>query len=107
MHKIRKSPTGSDCLIVLSEEFIAVSNGYVCAAPLMEDKGILELVQRSKNIIDADSDDEKGMNNAVCVSTSSEMRNVMTSMHFYLDIHSNGEKNNKVDDTEHLLTIGR
>ncbi|GFV61315.1 uncharacterized protein TNCV_4103731 [Trichonephila clavipes] len=43
----------------------------------MADKDILEFVQSSKNIIDADSDDELEMNNAVPVPISSEMRNVM------------------------------
>ncbi|GFY30601.1 hypothetical protein TNCV_3117631 [Trichonephila clavipes] len=43
----------------------------------MADKDILEFVQNSKNIIDADSDDENEMINAAPVPTSFEMRNVM------------------------------
>ncbi|KFM70311.1 hypothetical protein X975_18700, partial [Stegodyphus mimosarum] len=46
----------------------------------MADKDILEFVQSSKNIIDADSNDENEMNNAGPVPTSSEMKNVMKSM---------------------------
>ncbi|GFV87759.1 hypothetical protein TNCV_780411 [Trichonephila clavipes] len=37
----------------------------------------LEFVQSSQNIIDADSDDENEMNDAVAVPASSEMRNTM------------------------------
>ncbi|GFV92355.1 hypothetical protein TNCV_3949651 [Trichonephila clavipes] len=44
------------------EEFVAVDNDNVCTTPIMMDKSILELVQSSKNIIDADSDDESEMN---------------------------------------------
>uniref|UniRef100_A0A8C4RFJ1 HTH CENPB-type domain-containing protein n=1 Tax=Erpetoichthys calabaricus TaxID=27687 RepID=A0A8C4RFJ1_ERPCA len=64
---------------------------------------ILEFVQSSKNIIDADSDDENEMNNAAPVPTSSEMRNIMKSMRSYLDAHSNGEMNNKIDDIEQFV----
>ncbi|GFX30674.1 hypothetical protein TNCV_4861981 [Trichonephila clavipes] len=58
-------------------------------------KDILEFVQSSKSIIDADSDKEYEMNNAAPVSTSSEKRNIMKSMCSYLDAHSNGERNKK------------
>ncbi|GFV48941.1 hypothetical protein TNCV_1093411 [Trichonephila clavipes] len=77
----------------------------VCTAPIMADKEILEFVQSSKNIINADFDDENEMNNAP-VPISSEMRNIMKSMLSYLDALSNGEMNNKMDDIEQfLLTI--
>ncbi|GFW37358.1 hypothetical protein TNCV_859651 [Trichonephila clavipes] len=66
----------------------------------MADKDILEFVQSSKNIIDADSDVQNEMNNAASVPISCEMRNTMKSMHSYLDAHSNGEMNNKMDDIE-------
>ncbi|GFW24809.1 hypothetical protein TNCV_1960751 [Trichonephila clavipes] len=68
----------------------------------MADKNSLEFVQSSKNII-ADSVEENYMNNLASVPTSSEMRNVMKSIRrheSYLDIHSNGEMNNKTDDIE-------
>ncbi|GFW67116.1 HTH_Tnp_Tc3_2 domain-containing protein [Trichonephila clavipes] len=42
----------------------------------MADKDILELVQSSKNIIDANSDDENERNDAASVQTSSEMGNM-------------------------------
>ncbi|GFV57484.1 hypothetical protein TNCV_3266601 [Trichonephila clavipes] len=42
-------------------EFVAVDNDNVCT--IMADKDILRFVQSSKNIIDADSDDENEMNN--------------------------------------------
>uniref|UniRef100_A0A8C4RRF5 Tigger transposable element-derived protein 4 n=1 Tax=Erpetoichthys calabaricus TaxID=27687 RepID=A0A8C4RRF5_ERPCA len=89
-----------DCPTVSSEEFVAVDDDNVCTAPIMADKDILEFVQSSKNIIDADSDDENEMNNAAPVPTSSEMRNIMKSMLSYLDAHSNDEMNNKMDDIE-------
>ncbi|GFU14943.1 hypothetical protein TNCV_795191 [Trichonephila clavipes] len=52
----------------------------------------------SQNIIDADSDEENEVNNAAPVPMSSEMRNIMKSMHSYLDAHTNGEVNNKMED---------
>ncbi|GFW33815.1 hypothetical protein TNCV_3589001 [Trichonephila clavipes] len=87
---------------VSSEEFVAVGDA-VGTAPIMADKGILEFLQSSKNIIDADSDDEKEMNNAAPVPTSSEMRNVMKNMFSYLDAHSKNEMNNKMDDIEQFV----
>ncbi|GFW80590.1 hypothetical protein TNCV_3234421 [Trichonephila clavipes] len=62
-------------------------------------------LKTKKNIIDADSDDEKEMSNAAPVPTLSEMRDVMKSMRSYLDAQSNGELNNKMDHIEQLLTI--
>ncbi|GFU69291.1 hypothetical protein TNCV_3209551 [Trichonephila clavipes] len=44
----------------------------------MGHKDVLEFLQSTKNIIDADSDDGNEMNNAVPDPTSSEMRNVTT-----------------------------
>ncbi|GFS62576.1 hypothetical protein TNCV_1263291 [Trichonephila clavipes] len=66
-----------DCLIVSSEEFVAVEDDDVCTAPIMTDKDILEFVQSLKNIIFADSDDENKMNYAALVSTAFEMRNII------------------------------
>ncbi|GFT31988.1 hypothetical protein TNCV_3468421 [Trichonephila clavipes] len=66
----------------------------------MADKDLLEFFQKSKNIIDGDSDDEKEMNGAGSVPTSSEMRNVTKRMRSYLDAHCNGEMNSKIDDIE-------
>ncbi|GFV71811.1 hypothetical protein TNCV_4868951 [Trichonephila clavipes] len=80
INKIRKTPARMNCSIVLPEEFITVDDDNVCTVPLMSDKDILEFVQSSKNIIDADSDDENETNNAALVPTSSEMRNVMKNM---------------------------
>ncbi|GFW94744.1 hypothetical protein TNCV_4247841 [Trichonephila clavipes] len=87
-------------LIELSEEFITVHDGKVCLAPVMADKDILELVQSSKNIYDADSVDKNEMNNVASVLTSSEIRNVMKRMSSYVDAHFNGGMNNKIDDIE-------
>ncbi|GFT14469.1 hypothetical protein TNCV_4004381 [Trichonephila clavipes] len=89
--------------IVLLEELIAVNDDNVCTAPIMADKGILEFVQSSKNIIDSDSDDENEMNKAALVPTSSEMWNVKKSMRSYLDANSNGEMNNKMDDIDQYV----
>ncbi|GFT78093.1 hypothetical protein TNCV_2820871 [Trichonephila clavipes] len=93
-----KTLTESDGPIVLSEEFIPVDDDNVRTAPIMANKYTLEFVQSSKNIIDADSDDENEMKNAVPVPILSEMRNVMKSMRSYIDAHSNGEMNNKMDE---------
>ncbi|GFX59395.1 hypothetical protein TNCV_2880641 [Trichonephila clavipes] len=49
-------------------------------------------VQRLKH-----SNDKNEVNNADLVPTSSEMSNVLKSMCSYLDAHSNGEMNNKMD----------
>ncbi|GFT38554.1 hypothetical protein TNCV_2748291 [Trichonephila clavipes] len=101
MSKIRKI-AGLDYLIVLSEEFITVDD--VCTAPnysRLRHFGVRSKIK--KNIIDADSDDENGINYAALVPTLSEMRNVMKSMRSYLDAHSNGEMNNKMDDIEQFV----
>ncbi|GFU87361.1 hypothetical protein TNCV_2716471 [Trichonephila clavipes] len=52
-----------------------------------------------KNIIDSDSDDGNEMNNVAPIPTSSEMSNIMRSVRTYLDTHSNGEMNNKMDSS--------
>ncbi|GFV58544.1 rho guanine nucleotide exchange factor 17 [Trichonephila clavipes] len=58
-------------------EFITLDDDNVCTAPIMADKHILEFVQSSNNIIDADSEDKNEMNIAAPVPISSEMRNVI------------------------------
>ncbi|GFU03883.1 hypothetical protein TNCV_1718491 [Trichonephila clavipes] len=71
MNKIRKTPAWtqlSDRPTESSEEFVAVDDDNVCTAPTMTIKGILELIQNSKNFIDADSDDENERNNTVPTS---------------------------------------
>ncbi|GFX66742.1 ig-like and fibronectin type-III domain-containing protein 2 [Trichonephila clavipes] len=62
---------------VSSEEFVAVDDDNLYTAPIMADKDILEFVQGSNNIFDADSDDEKEMTNAAPVPMSSEIGNIM------------------------------
>ncbi|GFT33781.1 transposable element Tcb1 transposase [Trichonephila clavipes] len=57
-----KASVLSDCLTVSSEESVTADDDNVCTAPIMADKDILEFVKSSKNIIDADSDDENEMN---------------------------------------------
>ncbi|GFX38723.1 hypothetical protein TNCV_1170531 [Trichonephila clavipes] len=66
-------------------------------ARMMADKGIFELVQSSKHIIDADSDDENEINNADPISTPFV---IMKSMRSYLGAHSNSKMNNKMDGIE-------
>ncbi|GFX64682.1 hypothetical protein TNCV_4681581 [Trichonephila clavipes] len=70
MNKIRKTPVGLDCPIVLSEEFIAVGDDNVCTATIMADKDVLEFVEISKNIMDTGSDDENELNNVAPLSLS-------------------------------------
>ncbi|GFU17218.1 DDE-1 domain-containing protein [Trichonephila clavipes] len=103
MYQIQKIPAVLDCPIVLWEEFNAVDDDNVCPAPIMADKDILEFVQSSKTIFDADFNDENQMNNAAPVPTSYEMMNIMKSMRSYLDVHSNDEMNNKMDDIEQFV----
>ncbi|GFT28779.1 uncharacterized protein TNCV_3585041 [Trichonephila clavipes] len=73
---------------------------FVHSPNFMAIKDILEFIQGSKNVIDADSGDENEMNNAASVPTPSEMRNIMKFMRSYLEGHSNSEMNNKIDDIE-------
>ncbi|GFV58812.1 hypothetical protein TNCV_3731481 [Trichonephila clavipes] len=63
MNKIRKTPAKLDFPIVLLEEFIAVEDKNLGAAPIMTDKDILEFLLSSKNIIDADSKAENELSN--------------------------------------------
>ncbi|GFW10177.1 uncharacterized protein TNCV_1848941 [Trichonephila clavipes] len=90
---------------VLSEEFIAVYDydDNESTALIMVVKDILELVQSFKNIIDADFDNENKMTNAASTPTSSKMRNMMKSVANYLDAHSIGEMNSKMDDSEQFV----
>ncbi|GFT45897.1 SCAN domain-containing protein 3 [Trichonephila clavipes] len=53
-----------DCPNISLEEFVAVDDNDVCTSPITAEKDILEgFFQSSKNITDADSDDENEMNN--------------------------------------------
>ncbi|GFW94567.1 hypothetical protein TNCV_4246081 [Trichonephila clavipes] len=63
INKVRKTPAESDCPIALPEDLIAVDDDNVRTTPIMSDKNILELVESSKNVINADSDDGNEMNN--------------------------------------------
>ncbi|GFV53015.1 lachesin [Trichonephila clavipes] len=91
-----KTPTGLDFPFVLLEEFIALIDDNACTATIKAKKDILEFVQSSKNIIDADFNDKNEKNNTAPVPTSSEMKNIRKSMHSYLDALSNFEMNNKM-----------
>ncbi|GFT83245.1 hypothetical protein TNCV_547281 [Trichonephila clavipes] len=71
-----------DCPKVSSEELVAVDDDNVYKTLTRADEDILEFVQGSKYIIDADSDDKNEMNNATPVSASSKMSN-MKSMRRY------------------------
>ncbi|GFW19630.1 hypothetical protein TNCV_1605211 [Trichonephila clavipes] len=68
----------------------------------MADKDILKFIQSSKSIIDTDSDGENEMNDAAPVPSPFEMR-IMRSICSYLDAHSNGERNNKMNDIEQFV----
>ncbi|GFU28444.1 hypothetical protein TNCV_1938321 [Trichonephila clavipes] len=81
----------------------AVDYDNLCTAPIIAEKDFFEFVHSSKHIVDADSDDENEIDDAAPIPTSFEMRNVMKSLHSYLDAHSKGETNNKQDDIEHVL----
>ncbi|GFV91746.1 uncharacterized protein TNCV_4763111 [Trichonephila clavipes] len=85
-----------------SEEFVAVNDDKVYTA-LNLTKTFWGLTKAEKYILDADSDDENKMNNAAPNPTLSEMRNIIKNMCNYLDAHSNGEMNNKMDDIEQFV----
>ncbi|GFW98986.1 hypothetical protein TNCV_1782051 [Trichonephila clavipes] len=72
-----------------SEEFVTVNDDTARKVPVMAHKGILEFVRNSKNIINADSEDENEMNNAASVFTLSKMRNFMKNVPSYLDADFN------------------
>ncbi|GFU80569.1 hypothetical protein TNCV_534431 [Trichonephila clavipes] len=87
-----------DCLTVTLEEFFTVNDDNVCTALIMADNVILEFISSQKTSIEAGSNDKDEMNDAASVQTSSEMRkSVMKSKRNYLDPHSNGGLNNKMD----------
>ncbi|GFW71941.1 nucleic-acid-binding protein from transposon X-element [Trichonephila clavipes] len=79
-------------------ECLATTELNSVAQQPMRGKKHFGVVQSSKNIIDGDSNDENEMNISAPVPTSSEMRG--KSMRSYLEAHSNGEMNNKMDDNE-------
>ncbi|GFX96459.1 hypothetical protein TNCV_1441331 [Trichonephila clavipes] len=85
------------------EEFVAADDDNVCTVTNMADKDILEFAQSLKNIIDADLNNKNEINNVAPVHTSSKMRNIMKSMHSYLDVYSNSEMNNKMDNIEQFV----
>ncbi|GFU36506.1 hypothetical protein TNCV_796101 [Trichonephila clavipes] len=87
-----------DCPSVPSEELVALDDDNLFTAPIMVDKDILEFDQSSKNIIDADPNDENEINKTALDPISSKMRNIEKSMPSYLDAHSSGEMNNKRDN---------
>ncbi|GFV11141.1 uncharacterized protein TNCV_2718851 [Trichonephila clavipes] len=63
----------------------------------------LGFVQSSKNILDADSNDENEMNNAAPVPTSSKKGNIKKSMRRSLDAHSSDKMNKKIDGIEQFV----
>ncbi|GFV90811.1 hypothetical protein TNCV_2323801 [Trichonephila clavipes] len=77
MNKIRKTATGVDCPIILSEEFITVDEDNALTAPIMTDKDILKFVQSSINIIDADSDDENKSSCPRIIQNEARMRSYL------------------------------
>ncbi|GFT96712.1 hypothetical protein TNCV_1159121 [Trichonephila clavipes] len=62
---------------VLIESPLELQDDNACTPPIMTDKDILEVLQRSKSIIGADSGEENKVNNVAPFPTSSEMRNIM------------------------------
>ncbi|GFV71717.1 hypothetical protein TNCV_3535051 [Trichonephila clavipes] len=93
-----------DCLTVSLKEFVVVHEDNACTAPIMAAKNILEFVQCSKDIIEADSEDEKEMHIAVPEFTSSEIKNITKSLRSNLEAHFKSEMNNKIDEQILLKT---
>ncbi|GFV32384.1 hypothetical protein TNCV_1676701 [Trichonephila clavipes] len=80
----------------------------MCIQPqLWQKKCILELVQSSKHVVDADSDDENE-NNATPVPTSSEIMNIMKSMRSYVEAHFEEDKEftRAIRCTDFLNSVG-
>ncbi|GFW17646.1 hypothetical protein TNCV_2652031 [Trichonephila clavipes] len=100
--RLRRNKTTVPSNYYVSGKFTAVDDENVCVATITTDKDILKFVQNSKIIIDADSDDEKE-NDAASVPMSSEMRNIMKSMHSYSNTHFNGKMNNKMVDIKQFV----
>ncbi|GFX22610.1 hypothetical protein TNCV_2993451 [Trichonephila clavipes] len=69
---MNKIPASLDCSTVSSKEFVVAEDDNVCTAPIRTHKDILEFVQSSKNIVDADSGDENKMDNAGYLLTRNE-----------------------------------
>ncbi|GFS98584.1 SCAN domain-containing protein 3 [Trichonephila clavipes] len=65
-----------DCFTISLEDFVVVDDDIVYTVPTMPDKDILKLVESSKNIVVADSDNENERNSAAPVPVSTEMRNI-------------------------------
>ncbi|GFW60780.1 hypothetical protein TNCV_2672011 [Trichonephila clavipes] len=70
MSKIRKTQAGLACPIVLLKKFVSVDDYNACTDPIISNRDALKFFESSKNIIDADFDDENEMNNAAPVSAS-------------------------------------
>ncbi|GFV29981.1 hypothetical protein TNCV_3100581 [Trichonephila clavipes] len=102
MNTILKTPAELVCPAVSSEEFLTVDDINVYSR-IIVDRDILEFLQSSTNIIDTDSDEENEMKNAALAITSSEMRNIMKSKRNYLDAHTKGEMNKKIDGIEKFV----
>ncbi|GFV48952.1 hypothetical protein TNCV_1093521 [Trichonephila clavipes] len=67
MNKIRKTPAGLDRPTGSSEEFLAIDDDNVRTTQIMAEEDILEFVQSSKNVFNADSDGDNEINDAVPV----------------------------------------
>ncbi|GFU09673.1 hypothetical protein TNCV_5027181 [Trichonephila clavipes] len=100
MNKIRKTPAVLDWPSLSFKEFVGIGDDNVRTLSIMADKDSLEFVQSSKNIIDADYDDEHEMHNVGPVPTSSKMRNITRS---YLDTQDNDKIINKMGDIERCV----
>ncbi|GFU93288.1 hypothetical protein TNCV_1860191 [Trichonephila clavipes] len=96
MNEIRKTLVGLDYATVLPEEFVVVDDDNVYTEAIKADRDILEFIQSSENIMDADSDDEYEVTNASPFG-SSDMRNISKSVCNYLYVPSSGEMNNKME----------
>ncbi|GFT56484.1 hypothetical protein TNCV_2334441 [Trichonephila clavipes] len=76
-----------------------VNHGNVCTTKLwLRDFGACD--KDSTNIIHTDPDEENERSNEVLVPTSSEVKSIMKNIFNYLEAHSNGEMNNRMNDIE-------
>ncbi|GFU44041.1 hypothetical protein TNCV_4963531 [Trichonephila clavipes] len=98
---IEKGPHKESFLLWRQEDFFSLHLVQDSASLSRSHLGLLGTFEGGRFFLfPPDSDDENEMNNAAPVPTSFEMRNVMKSMHSYLDAHSNGEMNKEMDDIE-------
>ena len=66
----------------------------------MREKEILEIVQNPKDSADFNDESDGRFNDAVPMTSTSEMRKLINDSCCFLDVQSNGEMNKQTEDLE-------